>query len=198
MRPLYSKMVYKARTITQVGKTRKNNHTKNQNSRARMLSRKKSYASSISRSQKTINDWSRTVDNQTYTTTCFAGPDYDYAEALRDDEELSHLPAEKTSRKPSSGGSRVWPFRHDQLIHRTVQIEVRSSQEDDQPWASAGGGKWSQRLEDILRTPPKVRKGSRDEDSVPERDRLPDLIPPSRKAAKTRKAGIGMEVDLHH
>ena len=185
MRPLYSKVMYKARTtLTQAGRTRKNSHTHNQNSRARMLSRKTSYATSTTRSQKTINEWTKTVDmHPTYTTTCFAGTDYDYAEALRDDEEMRQLPSGKLSRKPSSESSRAWP-RDDQSIHKTVQIEVRSSQEDDQPWANAGGGRWTQRMEDLLRTPPKARKGSRDEDSIPEWDRLPDLIPPSRKGSE--------------
>ena len=187
MRPLYSKVMYKARTtLTQAGRTRKNSHTNNQNSRARMLSRKTSYATSTTRSQKTINEWSKTVDTQTYTTTCFAGTDFDYAEGLRDSEEMKRLPSGKLSRKPSSESSRAWP-RDDQSIHKTVQIEVRSS-EEDQPWATAGGGRWTQRMEDLLRTPPKVRKGSRDEDSIPEWDRLPDLIPPSRKGSEDSTA----------
>jgi hypothetical protein len=168
MRPLVSRAVDKARTITHVGKARKNSHTNNQNSRAHMLSRKNSYASTISRSQKTITDWSRTVDNPTYTTTCFAGADYDFAEALRDDEELANMPRKKSIRRLSSHSNRLWPYEDDQSIHKTVQIEVRSTQEEDQPWASAGGGTWSQRVEDLLKTPPRIRKGSRDDDSVPE------------------------------
>ena len=183
MRPLYRKLAYKARNITQ--RTGKGSLTNPQNSRARMLSDKKSYASS-SRSHRSVSDWSKAVDHQTYTSTCFAGAEFDYAEGLQDDEELSRLPAEKSSRKTSSEGSKGgWNWAGDNAsIHKTVQIEVRSSQEDEQPWASAGGGKWSQRMEDILRIPPKVRKGSRDEESIPEWDRLPDLIPPSRKASE--------------
>jgi hypothetical protein len=185
MRPLYSKVAYKARTITQVaGRVRKDSRSNGQGSRARMLSRKQSYASSVSRSQKTITDWTKTVDaHQTYTTTCFAGPDYDYAEGLKDNEELANMRGGKLSRKPSSDENRVWPFTDDQSIHKTVQIEVRSSQEEEQPWAGAGSGKWSQRMEDLLKTPPRIRKGSRDDDSIPEWDRLPDLIPPSRKGS---------------
>jgi len=183
MRPLYRNLVYKARTITQVGRTRKNSHTQHQNSQARMLSKKKSYASSVSRSQS-ITEWSNTVDTNTYTTTIFAGADYDFAEGLKDGEEMSQLPKEKAPSKTSSDSNRAWPWRDDQSIHKTVQIEVRSSQEEEQPWATAGGGKWSQRMEDILRTPPRVRKGSRDDDSIPEWDKLPDLIPPSRKGSE--------------
>lgn len=183
MRPLITKVVVKVGAITQV-RTHKNSYTNGQSSRARMLSAKKSYASSTtSRSPKDLGDWSKTTNNSMYTTTCFAGADYEWAEALNENEEMKRLPKGGPSRKASSESSR-WPVRDDQTISKTVQIEVRSSQEEDQPWATAGGGTWQHRMESILRTPPRIRKGSRDDDSIPEWDKLPDLITPDRKGSQ--------------
>jgi hypothetical protein len=193
MRPLFKKIVYKARSITQVGKTRKNSQTNVESSRARILLHKNSSASSMNRSQKTISEWSNTVDTSTYTTTCIGGHELDDAEALADLDErgaqLINLRRERTysqdiwSKDPER--SRIWPFADDQSIHKMVHIEVRSSQENEQPWAGAGGGLWGQRMQDILKTPPRARKGSRDNDSIPEWEKLPDLIPPSRKGSES-------------
>jgi hypothetical protein len=190
MRPLFKKIVYKARSITQVGKTRDNRGTGDENSRARILSRKKSSASSMSRSQKTISEWKQTMDSQTYTTTCIGGHDLESAERLADLDErgaqLINLRGEQNYSNEiwsrDSERSQIWPYADEQSIHRMVQIEVRTS--EDEPWARAGGGLWDRRMEDILKTPPRVRKGSKGGDSIPEWDKLPDLIPSSRKGSE--------------
>jgi hypothetical protein len=190
MRPLFKKIMYKARSLTQAGKTLRNDDGV-ESSRARILSREKSSASSMSRSQKTVSEWTRTFDNRTYTATCIDGHDLESAAALADlDERGAQLiklreeriyPKEIWSKDPER--SQIWPYAEDESIHRMVQSDVRSSQESE-PWAGAGGGLWGRRMEDILKTPPRTRKGSRDDDSIPEWEKLPDLIPPSRKGSE--------------
>jgi hypothetical protein len=71
--------------------------------------------------------------------------------------------------------ARIWPFAAGEGINKTVDVQVSVSEE--QPF---GGGLWGQRVEDVIQAPKKTRKGSRDDDSIPEWDKLPDLILPSR------------------
>ncbi|KIW05020.1 hypothetical protein, variant 2 [Verruconis gallopava] len=193
MRPLFKRLMYKARTITQVGKTRKSGDTGHDASRTRMLSKKKSYGSSTSKSQNAMSMWSKSVDpNRSYAATITGGCDHDDTDSLSDfDEErgaqLVNLRDENIyskdiwSKDPER--SRIWPFDDSQSIRKMVQVEVRSSQESEQPWAAANTESWNARMQAILRPPPRIRKGSKDDDSIPEWEKLPDLIPPSRKGS---------------
>lgn len=197
MRPLFKKIMYKARSITQVGRTRNPSSSRDENSKARMLyTGKRSIGSSSNKSQRSMAEWKNTVDSSVYTTTVIGGNDLETAEALADlDERGAQLINLRTqasfptsdSWSPDTDRHRNWPFADEtpnpHSIHKTVQVEVRSSQ-DDEPWARAGGTAWGQKMQDLLKTPARVRKGSKDDDSIPEWDKLPDLIPPSRKGSE--------------
>lgn len=185
MRPLFKKLMYRARHLTHVA-----THRDNGTSRTGILRRKKTETTTVSKSQKSFNEWKRTVDSQTYTTTIVGGADLESAEALADMEvkgasliqirEETIYPKEVWSQDPVR--ARIWPYANDHEITKTVDVTVQVSHEDE-PWTSGGlTGPWGKKMEELVQTPPKARKGSKE--SIPEWDKLPDLIPPSRDGSE--------------
>jgi len=189
MRPLFKKLVYRARHLTHAA-TNRDNRT----SRTGILKGKKTETTSISQTQKTFNDWKRTLDSQTHTTTCIGGPDLESAEAFADAEvkgaSLIQIREEKTYPKEiwsqDPDRARIWPYADGREITKVVDVDVRVSHEE-QPWT--GGGLWGKRMEDLIQSPAKAKRGSNDCDSIPEWDKLPDLIPPSRKGSESAEPG---------
>jgi hypothetical protein len=184
MRPLFKKFMYRAVHLTHAAARGPQPSTK-----VRLWKGKSSASSSTwhSESSKNFRDWKQSIDTSTgtYTTSCVGGRDLDLenSETLTDHNRLdlvqireeTEFPKEVWSKDPIK--SRIWPFAGDDGISKIVDVRVSVSKEQQ---SFGNSMSWDQRMEDVIQFPQKTRTGSRDTDSIPEWDRLPDLIPPER------------------
>jgi hypothetical protein len=179
MRPLFKKLVYKASHLT---------HGATTTNTARRLWKPKpsAYNSTRTDSRRSIHEWKQSTDigTGTYTTTCVGGPDFDdFADEkgvslvqIRDGER--EFPDDVWSKDPER--ARIWPFAVDAGISKTVDVQISVSQEEPM-----SGGLWGKRMEDIIQSPKKARHSGSSGGSIPEWDKLPDLIMPSRPGSKS-------------
>lgn len=186
MRPLFKKLVYKASHITHAATHRGTTGT----SRRLWKAKPSAYNSTRTDSRRSFHEWKQSVDNGTgtYTTTCVGGHDLDDFADLADEKGVSlvhirdnerEFPEDVWSKDPER--ARIWPFAVDAGISKTVDVQISVSQEEPMR-----GGLWGKRMEDIIQTPKKARhSGSNSGDSIPEWDKLPDLILPSRPGSKS-------------
>jgi hypothetical protein len=184
MRPLFKKLMYKAHNLTHAA----THHRTTDTSRRLWKLKPSTYGSTRTDTRRSFQEWKQSVDNgtSTYTTTCVGGHDLDDL-ADHDDEKGVNLvqirdserefPDDVWSKDPER--ARIWPFAVDAGISKTVDVQISVSQE--QPMS---GGLWGKRMEDIIQTPKKARHSGSDGDSIPEWDKLPDLIMPSRPGSK--------------
>jgi hypothetical protein len=142
-----------------------------------------------SESSKNFRAWKQSVDASTgtYTTSCVGGRDLDleYAAALANNKELELEQIQEERENPKEAWSkdpvktRIWSG-----ISKVVDVKISVSREQ-QPLSDTGS--WNQRMEAIQM--PK-RSHSRDGDSLPEWDSLPDLIPQERPdSARSTRSG---------
>lgn len=176
MRPLFKKLVYKASHLT-------TSHRKPTDTSRRLWKSK----SSAYNSTQNFHEWKQSTDvgTGTFTTTCVGGI-LDDLDDLDDEKGMSlvqirdgerEFPEEVWSKDPET--SRIWPFAVDARISKTVDVEISVSKE-----GPMSGGLWGRRMEDIIQSPRKARHSGSIDDSIPEWDKMPDLIMPLRSGSK--------------
>lgn len=182
MRPLFKKLVYKASHLTT------NHRGTTDTSHGLWKPKPSAYNSTRTDSRKSIHEWKQSTDagTGTYTSTCVGGHDLDDFADLADEKGVSlvqirdgerEFPDDVWSKDPER--ARIWPFAIDAGISKTVDVQISVSQEEPM-----SGGLWGKRMEDIIQSPVKARHSGSDGDSIPEWDKLPDLIMPSRSGSK--------------
>jgi hypothetical protein len=184
MRPLFKKFMYRAVHFTHAAA-----RGAQPSSKVRMWKGKSSASSSTwhSESSKNFRAWKQSIDTSagTYTTSCVGGRDLDLenAEALAEHKRLEltqmreemQYPKEVWSKDPIK--SRIWPFADDEGISKVVDVRISVDREQQEFGSS---GTWDKRMKDVIQMPQKSRTESRGGDSIPEWDKLPDLIPQER------------------
>lgn len=183
MRPVFKRLVYKASHLT-------TSHRGPTDTSRRLWKPKPSAYNPTQNS----HDWKQSTDvgTGTFTTTCVGGV-LDDLDDLDDEKGMSlvqirdgerEFPEEVWSKDPKT--SRIWPFAVDAGISKTVYVEISISKE-----VPMSGGLWGKRMEDIIQSPRKARHSGSSADSIPEWDKLPDLIMPSRSGSGRRRSGSG-------
>jgi hypothetical protein len=142
-----------------------------------------------SESSKNFRAWKQSIDTSTgtYTTSCVGGRDLDLEQAaalassremeLEQIREEKEYPKEAWSKEPVK--SRIWSG-----ISKVVDVKISVSREQQPPSMSDS---WDQRME-VIQMPRRSR--SRDGDSIPDWDKLPDLIPQERPgSARSIRSG---------
>ncbi|RDI83214.1 hypothetical protein Vi05172_g6947 [Venturia inaequalis] len=181
MRPLFKKLVYKASPLS-------TSHRGATDTSSRLWKPKPSARSSThTDSRKSLQDWKQNTDVGTGTfTTTIVGGVLDDLDDLDDEKGMGlvqirdcerEFPEDVWSTDPET--SRIWPFAVDAGISKTVDVKISVSQEEP-----ISGGLWGKRMEDIIQSPKQARHSGSSADSIPEWDRLPDLIMPSRSDSK--------------
>ncbi|KAE9990961.1 hypothetical protein EG327_000674 [Venturia inaequalis] len=194
MRPLFKKLVYKASPLS-------TSHRGATDTSSRLWKPKPSARSSThTDSRKSLQDWKQNTDVGTGTfTTTIVGGVLDDLDDLDDEKGMGlvqirdcerEFPEDVWSTDPET--SRIWPFAVDAGISKTVDVKISVSQEEP-----ISGGLWGKRMEDIIQSPKQARHSGSSADSIPEWDRLPDLIMPSRSGSKGSGRGSPVDDNAH-
>jgi hypothetical protein len=190
MRPLFQKLFYRAVHVTHAAVRHRRPSTSKSSMRVRMLKGRYSSSTSRSTSNKSFQDWKQSVDRSTsiYTTTCVGGPDldletaddYDYANRIQlaQIEEESNYPQDMWTNENDK--ARIWPYGDG--ISKVVDVKISVSR--GQPM----NGFWDNNGNDAIQVPEKARKNSRDDDGIPEWDRLPDLFLANQQVAGSARS----------
>jgi hypothetical protein len=190
MRPLFQKLFYRAVHVTHAAVRHRRPSTSNSSSRTRMLKGRNSGSTARCTTNKSFQDWKESVDRSTstYTTTCVGGPDLDqeYVDDYENEYRL-HLgqidEEQEYSREIWSKGNekaRIWPYKEG--ISKVVDVEISVTR--GRPMA----GFWDRKVDDVIQEPEKARKNSRDDDSVAEWDRLPDMFLVNQPVASSARS----------